>query len=131
MEAVGWDGAGSPFAKENTAITHEIVDRPVQKDAKTQLSRMYIQPQWVFDSINAAVLLPCHEYEAGQTLPPHLSHLLKIRSSPFGQHQRNSRPASAPRLQHTLCNNLFGRLQRKCRPISTTHHCKHHSNISF
>eukprot|EP01048_Picozoa_sp_COSAG05_P006441 COSAG05_NODE_417_length_10026_cov_189.415634_1_plen_505_part_00 len=75
-DAVGWDGSGSPFAKDNAAITHEIVDRPLredQKGAKTQLSRLYIQPQWVFDSINAMLLLPCHEYEAGQKLPPHLS----------------------------------------------------------
>lgn len=42
-------------------ITHHIVDRQWDK-SKMMIGREYIQPQWIFDSINAGILLPYHEY---------------------------------------------------------------------
>lgn len=68
---VGWQGAGSPLDINDPRITHHVVDRPVQSQGGK--SREYIQPQWVFDSINAQMRLPVRPYAPGATLPPHLS----------------------------------------------------------
>ena len=68
---VAWDGPNSPYAVDDARITHQIVDRPQQ--GIQSVSREYVQPQWIFDSINAQVLLPVHNYRAGAKLPPHLS----------------------------------------------------------
>lgn len=54
-----------------SAITHHIVDRP--KLAQKLANRTYIQPQWVFDSINNGLLVSVNAYAPGETLPPHLS----------------------------------------------------------
>jgi len=53
-------------------ITHQIVDRDLDK-TKLKANREYVQPQWIFDSINAGILLPYHEYAHDATLPPHIS----------------------------------------------------------
>ena len=52
-------------------VTHQIVDRPVLKNKVP--GRTYVQPQWVFDSINKGELVPTSQYLPGETLPPHLS----------------------------------------------------------
>ena len=54
-----------------STITHQIVDRP--KVASKVAGRTYIQPQWIFDSLNQGSLLPVNLYAPGETLPPHLS----------------------------------------------------------
>lgn len=72
---VGWhetSGAGSPYIEDDSSITLEIVDRPVDS-IKTIAGRIYVQPQWVYDSINAGALVNEAEYAPGQKLPPHLS----------------------------------------------------------
>ncbi|XP_025404888.1 pescadillo homolog [Sipha flava] len=72
---VSWDETtfpeGATFAETDETITHQIVDRPDLN--KQYISRYYIQPQWVFDCVNARELLPVEKYFIGTTLPPHLS----------------------------------------------------------
>ena len=76
---VSWDKSlftGATFKEDDQSITHHIVDRP--NIEKKHLSRYYIQPQWVYDCINARMLLPVQEYFAGVELPPHLSPFVEI-----------------------------------------------------
>lgn len=71
---VSWDEStadGSTYPVTDETITHEIVDRPDPQ--QPYLSRYYIQPQWVYDCINARLLLPVQDYFPSATLPPHLS----------------------------------------------------------
>lgn len=62
---------GATYEESDETITHQIVDRP--EVPNQYLSRYYIQPQWVFDSVNARTLLPVEDYFPGVILPPHLS----------------------------------------------------------
>ncbi|KAL0104908.1 hypothetical protein PUN28_016510 [Cardiocondyla obscurior] len=71
---VSWDKllfVGATFDENDETITHQIVDRSSMN--KQYISRYYVQPQWVFDSVNARELLPVEKYLMGAVLPPHLS----------------------------------------------------------
>ncbi|KAM0511673.1 hypothetical protein ACHAPE_009631 [Trichoderma viride] len=93
---VGWDAVlgGGAFTTDefDPSITHQIVDRPpiqasmdedgdgednqtAQKLAANRRvpGRIYIQPQWVWDSANEGELKEPHLYAPGTSLPPHLS----------------------------------------------------------
>ncbi|CDF35949.1 unnamed protein product [Chondrus crispus] len=52
--------------------THWIIDRP-KIVGRRDMSLEYVQPQYIFDSINAGVALPTSLYSPGNNLPPHLS----------------------------------------------------------
>lgn len=41
-------------------FTHQIIDRPVS--GQSLLQRVYIQPQWVYDSFNCRAMLPAAPY---------------------------------------------------------------------
>jgi pescadillo protein len=70
---LGWDSPVSPIQSNDSRITHHIIDRPIQGINNNTANREYIQPQWLFDCINAKLLLPTRLYSPGIKLPPHLS----------------------------------------------------------
>lgn len=77
---VSWDATvapGATFASTDPTITHQISDRPSIEDRV--LGRFYVQPQWVFDSINRRERCGEAEYALGETLPPHLSPFIAER----------------------------------------------------
>ncbi|KJH45098.1 BRCA1 protein [Dictyocaulus viviparus] len=73
---VGWDGSPADLKESSSSITHQVVDRPM---SKFDVNRRYIQPQWVFDCLNARRKLPTEKYMPGAKLPPHFS--------PFAKHK--------------------------------------------
>ncbi|XP_065663094.1 pescadillo homolog isoform X2 [Hydra vulgaris] len=82
--SVSWDktvAVGSTFTEDDESITHQIVDRPIIKNQV--LSRRYLQPQWVFDCVNARKLLPIDDYVPGALLPPHLSPFVEEKEGDY------------------------------------------------
>ncbi|KAK0731854.1 Pescadillo N-terminus-domain-containing protein [Lasiosphaeris hirsuta] len=103
---IGWDsvlGEGSFTTDESDpSITHQIVDRPVvqavngtedngednqtsQKITQNQRypGRIYVQPQWVWDSVNDVELKSPELYAPGAGLPPHLSPFVKTANGQY------------------------------------------------
>ncbi|XP_054629415.1 pescadillo [Dunckerocampus dactyliophorus] len=81
---VSWDRSvciGSPYDVTDETITHHIVDRP--SIDKVYINRYYIQPQWVYDCVNAKILLPVEDYFIGVTLPPHLSPFVEEKDGDY------------------------------------------------
>ncbi|XP_072163473.1 pescadillo homolog [Diadema setosum] len=81
---VSWDKTmymGATYDVDDESITHQIVDRPQQE--KQFLSRYYVQPQWVFDCVNARTLLPMEDYFPGASLPPHLSPFVEEKEGEY------------------------------------------------
>lgn len=72
-ESIGWASLEetSPIQEDDPSITHQIVDRPSLSVMIP--GRHYVQPQWLFDSLNAGKLLDCADYKIGANLPAHLS----------------------------------------------------------
>merc|ERR1712098_176185 len=62
---------GATFKEDDDRVTHQISDRDVIGNKK--LGRFYVQPQWIFDSINRRTMLNEKDYALGETLPAHLS----------------------------------------------------------
>lgn len=71
---VSWDAGVAPgaiYGEEDERITHQISDRNVVNNKV--LGRYYVQPQWVFDSLNKRSRCKEADFALGETLPPHLS----------------------------------------------------------
>lgn len=103
---IGWDavlGDGAFTTNElDPSITHQIVDRPpiqavvnedgdgddnqtAQKLAPNQRvpGRIYVQPQWVWDSVNEEELQRPDLYAPGAQLPPHLSPFVQMKQGQY------------------------------------------------
>ncbi|KAG7263409.1 hypothetical protein CRUP_007415 [Coryphaenoides rupestris] len=81
---VSWDKSlciGGAYDVTDESITHHVVDRPDMD--KQYINRYYIQPQWVYDSINAKLCLPVEDYFIGVTLPPHLSPFVEEKDGDY------------------------------------------------
>ncbi|XP_031164978.1 pescadillo [Sander lucioperca] len=81
---VSWDKSvciGSTYEVKDETITHQIVDRP--NIDKQYINRYYIQPQWVYDCVNAKIILPVEDYFLGVTLPPHLSPFVEEKDGDY------------------------------------------------
>jgi pescadillo protein len=103
---VGWhsvlgDGAFT-MDEQDPRITHQIVDRPIMATMEVGVpddendddapkpqpplrvpGRIYVQPQWVWDSINQGKLLRPDLYGPGAALPPHLSPWVKPKTGGY------------------------------------------------
>jgi pescadillo protein len=103
---IGWDavlGEGAFTHNElDPSITHQIVDRPpiqVDPEEEEQVEdnqtaqrlrpgtrvpgRIYVQPQWVWDSINDEELKRPDLYAPGAQLPPHLSPFVTLAKGQY------------------------------------------------
>jgi len=86
---VSWDasvGPGATFDSSDPGITHQVMDRDASTAGNTVLGRFYLQPQWIFDSINQRERCPEKDYALGETLPPHLSPFVSERERRVGDY---------------------------------------------
>lgn len=68
----GDDSENSSFQYNDKRITHYIVDRKAEF-VEFVKNKEFVQPQWVFDSVNQRKMLPLAEYGPGKQLPAHIS----------------------------------------------------------
>jgi pescadillo protein len=123
---IGWDavlGEGAFTHNElDPTITHQVVDRPpIQveptEDGSVEITdnqnsqrlqpgarvpgRIYIQPQWIWDSVNDEEIKRPDIYAPGAQLPPHLSPFVKkVRgaydpSAPLAEQEREDEELEA------------------------------------
>jgi pescadillo protein len=85
---VGWTelaGPGSPIKENDSRITIVITDRPAVIDPVQ--GREYLQPQWIYDCINANKLVKTSGYHPGEALPPHLSPFVVAGEDDYSPHE--------------------------------------------
>ena len=85
-----WEGEASPFGVDDPRITHHVIDRPHASEGGDATRRERVQPQWVYDAINARTLLPTYAYRPGVKCPAHLS--------PFVEATKGEEPKERVRL---------------------------------
>ncbi|CUG91715.1 Hypothetical protein, putative [Bodo saltans] len=65
---------GRVTSEYSNTITHCVIDRPQLPPNMERFANVeYIQPQYLFDCLNARVVLPAAGYRIGEELPPHVS----------------------------------------------------------
>ncbi|PVU85885.1 hypothetical protein BB559_006773 [Furculomyces boomerangus] len=60
-----------------------VVDRPKVPPTLSGPKRVFIQPQFIYDSVNANVILSFDRYSVGKKLPPHLSPFVEYREGDY------------------------------------------------
>lgn len=144
---IGWDVALGDGAWTNNerdlAITHQVVDRPqlpfsspvlaIPDEDEASLNpatqplkpgdrvpgRVYVQPQWVWDCINAGKLLRPDLYLPGVILPPHLSPWVKPTkgvydpSIPLSAQERDGEAEEAAELEAERAEAIEGQDSEK------------------
>merc|ERR1712227_590952 len=73
-------------SQSDGSITHQVMDRDPNTVGEMLLGRFYIQPQWIFDSINRREKCREKDYALGETLPPHLSPFVSERERRVGDY---------------------------------------------
>ena len=67
-------GCGIAKAYTDEKVTHYVIDRPAVPVSEEKLAHVdYVQPQYVFDCLNKAAILPVAGYGIGEQCPPHVS----------------------------------------------------------
>merc|ERR1712029_452441 len=102
---VSWDssvGMGATFSQSDGSITHQVMDRDPNTVGEMLLGRFYIQPQWIFDSINRREKCREKDYVLGETLPPHLSPFVSERERRVGDYV----PPEQKALEESKVQNL-------------------------
>ena len=82
---VSWSstlGVGASYQDSDRSIDYQVIDRPCTP-ATMFPERLYVQPQWIFDSLNAGEQLPPDKYFPGCKLPPHTSPFRQIDSKNY------------------------------------------------
>merc|ERR1712157_34173 len=69
-------------------INYQIVDRGKYTDMSHSATRSYLQPQWIFDSINTKILLPVERFLPGSELPAHLSPFVQEKEGAYKPPER-------------------------------------------
>jgi len=72
----------SSFNENDVRITHYITDRNADMVTMKE-NKEYVQPQWIFDCLNARRLLPVSEYLPGKKLPAHLSPFFEYQEGEY------------------------------------------------
>jgi pescadillo protein len=74
MELIVTACGGRVATEMGPSVTHVVIDRPQLPPGMQRQSNVeYVQPQYVFDCLNARVVLPVQGYKMGDELPPHVS----------------------------------------------------------
>ena len=101
-------GLPSKYQENDDAITHHIIDRPM---VNMFPGRKYVQPQWVFDSLNKKCIMQEEDYGVGKPLPPHLSPFYAAEDE--SQENKDSEMFGLSAERKELINMLLSNKKRK------------------
>lgn len=123
------EGANDYETESDPSITHQIVDRPGLQ--RVFAERVYVQPQWVWDSVNQGKLLPKELYGVGIPLPPHLSPFTprEEEEEDGGEEDMIEQGSSAPLETNKAKTGKKGKLTKEQRQLAVSMLTKKQKNI--